>query len=813
MTTRSLNDIPPIAALLLAAAVTCGFLAIHRLVGGGGLRHSGWFRARGSDPRSGPVRMATLALLLLTTSIVGVTTVAAPVDSAPVDCSRGVNLGFETPLVRDAPMGPAPNWALHDESNVPGWDTSASDNRLEFWESTFLGVPSYAGGQHAEMNATQPSILHQDIATLGGDVIEWTVAHRARTGPTDSADVRFGATGSPVLQAVMTSGTGSWSVYAGTYVVPAGQTTTRMSFVSNDPGSLGNFLDGIELELECEVSLALSNNGTSDADGSGSITAGDSVSYDYVVANGGSATLEGLVVTDVLGLAIACPTTTLTPGQSTTCAATHTLTQAQIDAGSIDNDATVSGTDAAGASVADSDTDSLAIPREPGIALIKSGQLDDTVVVPAGRTDVGDVVRYSFQATNTGNITLDSISVTDPVTGPVTCDVTTLAPAASTTCAATLTLSRDQVDSGAVDNTATVSGNAGGFGDDPSATASASTTLDTVPSLTLVKTGAIDQTVVAPDDRTDAGDTVAYSFLVTNTGNVTLDTITVDDPTTGPVSCPDGDVGPGTSTTCTTSVTIAQSDLDRGAIDNSATAYGNPPTGDPGSTADDVSDDDSTTITFTGTEPRVGLAKTVSDIVEQSNGRTQITLLYTIQNYGNVTLDEVVITDDVTTLFGTISPAEYGTITGTLTGSAEWSGSATSNIAAPGQSLEPGETGTVKARFTVTPGADITIDNFSSATARAPDNTVVSDDSVEGTDPDPDGDGDPTNNDGPTPVTMSRNSAAAGVAASTRGPLPATGTASRSIALLALLSSLAGGLLVGSSRRLMRGDRATHSGG
>ena len=173
----------------------------------------------------------------------------------------------------------------------------------------------------------------------------------------------------------MTSGTGSWSVYAGTYVVPAGQTTTRMSFVSNDPGSLGNFLDGIELELECEVSLALSNNGTSDVDGSGSITAGDSVSYDYVVANGGSATLEGLVVTDVLGLAIACPTTTLTPGQSTTCAATHTLTQAQIDAGSIDNDATVSGTDAAGASVADSDTDSLAIPREPGIALIKSGQL------------------------------------------------------------------------------------------------------------------------------------------------------------------------------------------------------------------------------------------------------------------------------------------------------------------------------------------------------------------------------------------------------------------------------------------------------
>ena len=50
---------------------------------------------------------------------------------------------------------------------------------------------------------------------------------------------------------------------------------------------------------------------------------------------------------------------------------------------------------------------------------------------------------------------------------------------------------------------------------------------------------------------TTAGDTIAYTFVVTNTGNVTLDSVAVDDPLVGAVSCPVTTLAPGASTTCT----------------------------------------------------------------------------------------------------------------------------------------------------------------------------------------------------------------------------------------------------------------------
>ncbi len=76
---------------------------------------------------------------------------------------------------------------------------------------------------------------------------------------------------------------------------------------------------------------------------------------------------------------------------------------------------------------------------------------------------------------------------------------------------------------------------------------------------------------------TAAGDSIDYSFLVTNTGNVTLDPVSVDDPTAGPVTCPVTVLAPGASTTCTASYTLTQGDVDAGVVDNTATATGTDP--------------------------------------------------------------------------------------------------------------------------------------------------------------------------------------------------------------------------------------------
>jgi hypothetical protein len=79
-------------------------------------------------------------------------------------------------------------------------------------------------------------------------------------------------------------------------------------------------------------------------------SAGDQVSYDFVVTNTGNMTVRGITIvetefsgTGTLPLA-ACPVTTLAPGESTTCTATYTVTPADIQAGKVTNRAVARGT-------------------------------------------------------------------------------------------------------------------------------------------------------------------------------------------------------------------------------------------------------------------------------------------------------------------------------------------------------------------------------------------------------------------------------------------------------------------------------------
>ena len=67
--------------------------------------------------------------------------------------------------------------------------------------------------------------------------------------------------------------------------------------------------------------------------------------------------------------------------------------------------------------------------------------------------------------------------------------------------------------------------------------------------------------------------------MVTNTGDVTLDPVGVDDPKVGAVTCPVTTLAPGAATTCTATYTVTQADVDAGPVDNTATASGTPPTG------------------------------------------------------------------------------------------------------------------------------------------------------------------------------------------------------------------------------------------
>ncbi len=363
------------------------------------------------------------------------------------------------------------------------------------------------------------------------------------------------------------------------------------------------------------LTFAKSNAGVTDLDGNGP-DAGDTVTYSFLVTNTGQTTLSGIAVTDPKVAGVTCPVTTLAAGGNVTCTATYTLTQTDVTAGSVLNTASVTANPPSGAALTATSSSSVAIPANPKITLAK------TAGTASGST-AGSTVLYTFVVTNTGNLPLTSVGVSDPKVGPVTCPVTTLAPGTSTTCTKSYALTQADVDAGTVVNTASATGTPP-TGAAVTTTSTATVTIPRTATITLTKTA-------GTPSGTAAGSTLAYSFLVTNTGNVTLTGITIVDAKVPSYTCPVTTLAPGASTTCTATHTITQAEIDAGVVTNFATVSGTPPSGMTAPTANGTT---STTLTRT---PALALDKQYSGMTGQTAGST-VSYSFVVNNTGNVTL-------------------------------------------------------------------------------------------------------------------------------------------------------------------------------
>jgi len=359
------------------------------------------------------------------------------------------------------------------------------------------------------------------------------------------------------------------------------------------------------------------------------------ITYTILVANTGNVTLSSVVVTDPL-TGLNETIASLAPGASETYTQTHTITQADLDAGSVVNTVSVSGTDPGEDPVNDEDSETVTAEQSPGLNVTKTAS-------PATYSAVGDVITYTIVVANTGNVTLSDVAVTDPLTG-LNATIASLAPGASETYTQTYTITQADLDAGSVVNTVSVSGD--GPGEDPVSDEDSETvTGEQSPGLSVTKTA-------SPVTYKAVGDVITYTIVVANTGNVTLTGVAVTDPLTG-LNATIASLAPGASETYTQTYTITQADLDAGSVVNSVSVSGTGPDEDP------VNDEDTETVTAEGA-PAVTVVKTASTQTYDAVG-VEVTYTIVVENTGNVTLTNITVTDPLTGLNATIASLAPGT--------------------------------------------------------------------------------------------------------------------------------------------------------
>lgn len=582
----------------------------------------------------------------------------------------------------------ADNDGIYDVIESGGTDANddgrADDNDNNVDNTGSNGIPTSAGT--GVMNPTDtgnnnsPDYLNTDSDGDGCvDAIEAGFADANEDGLLGDAPLAVDANG------LVTSATG--------YANPTETNSGTTDYTDKNVNSCA----GISVTKTATL-IDVNSNGIDDA--------GDRIDYTFVVTNTGTVDLTAVRITDVLATVTPPTSINLAAGasDSSTYTATYTLDQDDINAGSFTNTAIAEGNDHGETKISDTSDDPtnntntdpnndgepddptvISFTQEPSISLLKTGELQDTNA--DGFPNAGEQIRYSFTVQNTGNVSLTGITISDPLVtvlgGPIALDPDETN---TTTFYALYTLTQANIDSGSITNAAVVTGkdpnniDITDNSDDPTNNTNVDDNADGDPDddtvITLLKNAKIEifKTGAFVDTNTDGvgqlGETVDYIFDVRNVGNVTLTGITINDPkvtvTGGPITLAPGEVD---NTTFMASYPLTQADINVGEVINRAMVTSKDPDN---IDVEDMSDDPTTsnpedeTIVTLANDPKIALFKTSTFNDENGDGYANvgetITYHFDVRNVGNVTLNDVTITDPMVTVTGgpiNLAPATF----------------------------------------------------------------------------------------------------------------------------------------------------------
>ena len=276
------------------------------------------------------------------------------------------------------------------------------------------------------------------------------------------------------------------------------------------------------------IDIEKSTNGA-DADNAPGplIPVGDPVRWTYEITNTGNVALRWSA-SDDQGVALACPRLVfIFPGQTIICRG-----GARAQAGQYENTGTATGTTTTGTEVTDTDPSHYFGARAE-LAIQKSTNGIDADVGPGPQVPVGDPVTWTYTVTNPGNVAIADVAVDDDQAGVNPAFVGgdddsdgLLDPSETWTFEATGTATAGQYE-----NTGTATGtDPQGLGlsaTDPSHYFGVSSGLEIQKS-----TNGADADN-APGPLVAVGDPVTWTYMVTNTGNVAIADVAVDDDQAG----------------------------------------------------------------------------------------------------------------------------------------------------------------------------------------------------------------------------------------------------------------------------------------
>ncbi|GAF91597.1 unnamed protein product, partial [marine sediment metagenome] len=304
--------------------------------------------------------------------------------------------------------------------------------------------------------------------------------------------------------------------------------------------------DQAEIPLTFEVLLSIVKAGLYTDVGGDGLNPGDTLDYTFDVTNDGDVTVTGVIINedqfDLPGPIVITPPgdIDLSPGEMQQWTGTYTLTQADIDAtfasdGDVDNSASATGTDPAGNPVTSTE-DQAEIPLtfEVLLSIVKAGLYTD---VGGDGLNPGDTLDYTFDVTNDGDVTVTGVIINEDqfdLPGPIVItppgDID-LSPGEMQQWTGTYTLTQADIDAtfasdGDVDNSASATGTDPAGNPVTSTEDQAEIPLTFEVLLSIVKAGLYTD---VGGDGLNPGDTLDYTFDVTNDGDVTVTGVIINE--------------------------------------------------------------------------------------------------------------------------------------------------------------------------------------------------------------------------------------------------------------------------------------------